>query len=157
MLLKLNNNPCAEVTDYRKLIVLRLEKLEELDGAEVTIEERLLYKGLLTNGLAVKIAEEELKKRLARALEPKKVKPRMTQEEKNESVREFAAVTELDGIIEQTQKLIKNSHKRLEEAREESLKRIEEVNDKFVQLLKNKTNKWDRVQLNKNGDKQEKK
>eukprot|EP00826_Nyctotherus_ovalis_P043432 TRINITY_DN4573_c0_g3_i1.p2 TRINITY_DN4573_c0_g3~~TRINITY_DN4573_c0_g3_i1.p2 ORF type:complete len:173 (-),score=50.52 TRINITY_DN4573_c0_g3_i1:39-557(-) len=149
MLLKLGNNPCAGGSEYRKTLVVALKRLEELDNAEVTVDERLMYEGLLTSELAVKIAKEGLKERMAKAAEPRKKQPKMSQEEKDENIRKFAEATEFGGVVEQTEKLVKNSHKRLEKMREQSFKAIEEINDKFIKLLKSNASKWDSAPLEK--------
>ena len=140
--LKLSKNPCVNSRDYRKTVVLALEKLEELDGVEITVEERLLYKDLLKTPLSAKMAESALKERIQVKAEGKKRRTEMTETEKKENESEFAKISELAEMMGQTKDLLKNSHKRLEEIREKSFKQIEVINDRFIQLLKATSTKY---------------
>lgn len=142
MVLKLSKNPCASESNYRKNIVLSLSKLEELDGIEITLEERLLYQGALKNPLAIKIAEDNLASLIRQRSTKKEKRAEMSEAEKKENIEEFSKVSELKDMMHDAKALLKNSHARLTEIREQSFKKIESINDKFIQLLKATNGKY---------------
>ncbi len=135
MALKLEKNPCTAPPGYRKDVVLSLPKLEELDGVEIALDERLLYQGVLGNPVSIKAAEKALEERIANKQKLVE-KTKMSEEQKVENVKEFAEISEMQGIVDQTTEMVGKSKLRYEEARDATFQQIDTINQRFIALLK---------------------
>ncbi len=74
MVLKMMENPCAKLDDYRKKIVIGLKSLEELDRIKVVVAERMAYQGL------IKVDVEALLAKYRKERAEKDAKERMEKE-----------------------------------------------------------------------------
>ena len=138
----LTGNPCVVVDDpiedFRKPFVLYFPHLEYLNALEISVGERLVYTGKITDPLSVKNImlkySEDLELLEKTQKEEFKEELGKLQGERGKIDKEFCEVGETASIIDKTEGIFKSSIQRRKELKEGNLAKLSNLQGKIEQL-----------------------
>lgn len=147
MILKLNGNPCVkDKKDYRKILVVNLSLLEELDKIKVIQAERLCYQGLV-KGVNIEELLEKYKNERKHKDAQDKLEREMfieymdekgvdAQERLLQSLEDFAKFDEFEGLQKRFREIMVTAKEKQKEQKLSRDELMEKIDKEVKQVMK---------------------